>query len=276
MNELLLPQNYKDYLVREFNSRKSRRPAYSKRAFARDLGLSPSTLVDFLKGKPCISSRRILELSEKLRLNAKSRDHWLDLYTIAFSKKASEVKLAKARILERSSSLEDKKSLEQFNVACEPIYWIYLELLTINPQMQSLSKAAIALGITEAKLKKINKELLNLGFLKKSPEGILTPSEAFRIFGDGRPSKTLRHFHKSLMKKAINSLETQSSEDRFQASVIFSIPKNKLKDLIYKLEKVNYEVLTEFSEGSDQDSVYGFSFHLFDLIHKPPQQVNHA
>ena len=53
-----LPKDASSYLQEELALRKARRPQYSLRAFARDLGMSPSALSEFLAGQQGMSKDR--------------------------------------------------------------------------------------------------------------------------------------------------------------------------------------------------------------------------
>jgi hypothetical protein len=49
----------KSFLMTELNQRKEVKPAYSKRAFARDLGVNSTSLTEFLDGKRDLSFKNI-------------------------------------------------------------------------------------------------------------------------------------------------------------------------------------------------------------------------
>ena len=239
MSLLIYPTECKEYFEREFSQRKLRSSSYSKRAFARDLNLAPSTLIEFFKGRPSISKDRVKELGIKIKLDSHNLEHLLDLYLIAFSKTSTEVNLAKSRIELRKNTKSSENKIERFKLASEPIYWIYLELLTINPKIQNIDFAAKALGVSSLKLKKINRKLIDLGFLILDDKGQIKPTDKFRFFGDERQNFEMRKFHKNILKSAISSVDKNNPDERFLSSVIFSFPKSKFKELVGKLENAN-------------------------------------
>jgi hypothetical protein len=68
--------NLKNFLDRELSYRKNRSPSYSKRAFARDLGISSTALNEFLDGKRALSFKNIDNVFSYL--NSKIFCSWCD------------------------------------------------------------------------------------------------------------------------------------------------------------------------------------------------------
>jgi hypothetical protein len=76
--------NLKSFLDQELAHRKKKKPSYSKRAFARDLGINATSLIEFLDGKRCLSHKNIDRVFSYL--NKKIYCSWCD-------KEKTEVKL---------------------------------------------------------------------------------------------------------------------------------------------------------------------------------------
>lgn len=59
----------KNFLDTEFTTRSAKKKSYSKRAFSRDLGLSPTVLNEFLAGKRDLSFKNIDKIFSYLNKN---------------------------------------------------------------------------------------------------------------------------------------------------------------------------------------------------------------
>ena len=66
----------KDFLDKEFSKKVSFNSSYSKRAFARDLGISPSVLSEFQSGKRELSFQNIDKIFKYI--NSKIHCSWCD------------------------------------------------------------------------------------------------------------------------------------------------------------------------------------------------------
>jgi hypothetical protein len=97
----------KDYLRFEFELRKSRRPAYSMRAFARDINMSPSGLSDFMNDRVGMSEARVAEIADKLQWPLVRREHFNDLILSKGKFSSSDRKAALLRVRSRVQEQEN-------------------------------------------------------------------------------------------------------------------------------------------------------------------------
>jgi uncharacterized protein (TIGR02147 family) len=83
--------NYRELLKFEFETRHRQNAAYSLRAFARDLGLSPSRLSEILQGKQGLSPTRAREVGRRLGFKEEKLD-WFCKLVQAQSARSSTVR----------------------------------------------------------------------------------------------------------------------------------------------------------------------------------------
>lgn len=259
------PKDHRSYLLSEYEARLQRRPAYSKRAFARDLRVSPASLTEFLKGKTTFSPARIKEISKIIRLDDQQIEHWLDLVNLEFSKNAVTKLKAKTKITARFKSLKAQRAVEKYKVASDWECWAYLELLEIDKKAQDDQYSAKWLGITTKHLAEIKSNLLDLEIIAKTHDKGYQRTAVADVFGGETSSSAVRNYHRRLLDKAKEAVDEQDFERRFLSSVILSLPKEKLKSLFTELEGKIYESLIQASSVENKDSIYCFSFQLYDL-----------
>jgi transcriptional regulator with XRE-family HTH domain len=65
---------HQELIARELRARTERNVRYSARAFARSLGLHPSSLCRILQGKQSLSARSCFNVLEALNLSQEERD----------------------------------------------------------------------------------------------------------------------------------------------------------------------------------------------------------
>lgn len=92
-------QTFSEFLKAEYKKRKSRNGSYSLRAFARDLGLSPSRLCEVLQGNCGVSERTIETVASRLKLTSGARSHLKDLVIVETARDGKTREAACARIL---------------------------------------------------------------------------------------------------------------------------------------------------------------------------------
>jgi uncharacterized protein (TIGR02147 family) len=259
------PQNSKHYLKFEFQARKKRRPQYSLRAFARDIGLSPSTLSEILNGKLFLSEERVIQVSKKLNLNGNQVEHWVDLIKMENSSSKVEKEVASVKVKARLKNEKGNISLDLFQVISDWYHYALLELIDIDSKYQNHKYAALALNIDEVTVKESWERLIKVGLAEKSDESYKAKTLA-TFAGEDVPSAALRNFHAGLMNKALVAQEIQTLENKEFLSIVFSFAHKDLKDIKDELYKFLIDLTNKYSQKNNKDSVYCLGTQLFDLV----------
>lgn len=179
---------HREYLKRELESRRYRRPLYSQRAFARDLEISPSSLTDYFKGRIRLSPGRVLQLSKKIGLTVEQRQHWVDLINMKYAKSQELQKVSELRVSSRIQSQQHSISVDQFKVIADWYHLAYLQLIMMNTEKYSnLHAGATALGVSVRTLRIAIKRLESLKLLWKESTGFYATPSTIKL-GDSIPS----------------------------------------------------------------------------------------
>jgi uncharacterized protein (TIGR02147 family) len=260
--------DHRDYLKQALRHRVERRPLYSQRAFARDLGLSPSSLGDYLKGNMRLSPARVMQVSKKIGLTAEQTQHWIDLLEEKFSKTVEKKNIAQLRVKSRLQAQNHSLSVDQFKVISEWFHFAFLELIDMNRKKYSDTKtAAAALGLPVKTLKVAIKRLLDLGFLSVDDDGYFSVDPSTRL-GDSIPSEAIRQYHSEILKKASKAIDTQDMSRRFNSSTIVALPKKDVERIMIDLKTLAVQYLNPYAANEGQrDSLYCLSLQFFDLLH---------
>jgi uncharacterized protein (TIGR02147 family) len=257
-----------EFLVRELSSRTKRNTNYSMRAFARDLNLAPSHLSNLLKGQAGLSRKSATKIASNLLWSARKSKIFIEMV---------EGQFARSKMLREKAEQEIKKinieelpheniELDQFKFISEWYHLAILELFEIKQFVLNDLYIASKLGISEKSVKEAISLLIRLKFLKKS-NGRLNPSNDKTLAGDTVPSKAIREFHEQLIKKSLESINTQDISERILRGSILAIKKDRLNDALIMLQDFHDEFCEQIGEGPghDKDEVYCLSSQFFRL-----------
>lgn len=268
----IYPQDHRDYLKNELVRRFGRRPQYSLRAFARDLEISPSTLSDFLNNKLVLSEQRIRELSKKIALDNKHKDHWLDLIKLKYSKKKSDIQLAKLRIKDRLEKNGGKLSLARFKTLTTWYYLCVYHLIQMHPRYQNIEACAEALGVTTSNVQTALKALVQVGILSWDGEKY-TPQDDYVLVSEKTPSEHIRLYHSQFIKKAMDSIEGQSISSRELSTCVLTIKKADLDKIRLEIQNFADQMVSKYTSGDKVEELYALTTQFFSLTEKSPRDT---
>jgi uncharacterized protein (TIGR02147 family) len=267
----LFTDDHREYIVRELTARVRRRPLYSQRAFARDLGLAPSSLTDFLKGRVGFSSGRISQVSKQLGLSAEQRQHWTDLVDSKFNRDMDKRKLSLIRVKSRLEAEKTALSVEEFKTISEWQHFAYIELIDMNSKKYSdLKEASLALEIPLKTMKATAQRLLELKLITENETGHYQVNDRDNV-GNQAPSEAIRHFHQQILDKALAALENQSMDRRFNSSTFVGLPKSKIPLILEEMKSMAFKILEphmQSTNGEENEELYCLSIQFFDLLKK--------
>jgi uncharacterized protein (TIGR02147 family) len=264
-----LETSYRDILKIELADRLSNNPAYSLRALARHMGVSPSLLSDVLKGKKGISSGRAFEVGQALRFDGMKLDYFVTLVQIEETKSPQR----KAELLEKLNSLDPKRrvqdiSLDVFKVIYDWYHLAILELTTTTGFKLTASTAAKKLNITELEADTAIQRLLRLELLKPDATGKLTKADTHILTTSKVPNTALRNYHAQMLKKATDALTNQTPQEKLIGSETFAFDQKHLKEANVIIEECFTKLVNLALTKKAKKHVYHFGIQLFRLTQK--------
>ncbi|MBC7371273.1 MAG: TIGR02147 family protein [Bdellovibrionaceae bacterium] len=263
-------EEHREYLKTEYLVRARTRPSYSQRAFARDIGLSPSALTDYFKGRIRLTSGRIAQVSKSIGLTTEQRQHWVDLVEMKYAKTPDVKKISELRVNARIQSQNHSITVDQFKLISEWFHTAYLELIKMDAVKYSDVKLASgALNIPVQTLRVAVKRLEKAGLLKENVEGLFQVL-SFPKSGDGAPSIAVRQFQTQMIKKALAAVDEQSLGRSFTETIMVALPEVEAKKIFADLQTLALRYLEphRMSKTSEKDSLYCLSLQFFDVLSK--------
>ncbi|MBC7421482.1 MAG: TIGR02147 family protein [Bdellovibrio sp.] len=268
-------QDPRDYLRAEFAERSMRNSRYSLRAFARDIGLSPSTLSEVLNGHHGLSRIMALKSGARINLNSSNCENFADLFEARFSKSSEKKQNALLRIQHRKSLTNENISLDAFRVISDWQYMTILELVGL-PECPSSEKStqwlSQKLGLQEKVVQESVDRLQRLGLLILAKDHKWVATDDFTGVGENIPSLAIRRFHRQILEKALQALDFQTVEQREVSSTVFSLDKTQLTAAKAELRKFRLDFANKYTSATNKNAVYCLSFQLFNLIEEGTEQ----
>ena len=258
-----------DYLQVELKTRLERRPHYSMRAFARDIGISPSSLVEFLSEKTGFSTARAHDVAVRLKLNADEKEHFIDLVEAKYSRFIEKRKKAKQRIQLRKKAGSGRFGVDEFLVISDWYHLAIVELIDMNPVNCSPSKISRALGIDMETATQGLKRLKKLKLVvRDNKTNDWRASEDWTVLGGESPSEAVRNFHEQFLELGKKALETQGMNKRTSLSGLMSIDKDRREEFQNELQKMFTQVAAKYCDTDKKDLLVGLTIQGFEVYEK--------
>lgn len=260
-------QDYRQILRAQLAERCQKNPAYSLRAFARDLQVPPSRLSEVMGAKRGLSKEAGLKIARRLGFSANERELFVLQIEAAHARSDARKKEARRLLLDKRREVDasDKPlTLDAFQVISDWQHYAILELCTVENFDSSIDAIAKRLGLSRVETELSVERLKRLELLEER-EGQLRPREEQTISPNGIPSEAIRKFHRQMLGKAEQALTLQSVEERDFSSITLAVDAERLteaKDLIRRFRR---EFATLMSSGEKKNRVYNLSIQFFGV-----------
>ncbi len=258
--------SYHDLLSDYFERRKNINASYSKRAFARDLGVSSARLSQVLNKKHGLSTDAAKDLARRLRLNSEEAKWFVESVGALHSRKSTQKIEFIQRIQEykRTAKKFSEIHLEYFKVIADWYHFAILELTYMEDFENDSAWMADRLCITVEQVNEAITRLKSLNLVTEE-DGKLKDVFKFLATPNDVPSASLKKFHHQLMKKAMEALYEQDVMNREISSNIFSVRKDKIPEFKEKLRVFRRDMENEASQSKGKDAVYCLSMQFYEL-----------
>ncbi|MBO9665662.1 MAG: TIGR02147 family protein [Bdellovibrio sp.] len=241
-------EQFRGALQREFIERAQKNPAYSLRAFAKNLGIDQSFLSKVLKGQRPITANLVATIGPKLGLKPQQVKKLFTAGTAA---------------MPNFLSLTD----DEFDHLSEWHHFAILELSKTESFDPSPKKIAQRLGLHIEEVRAALSRLERLGFVRivDGKFQVLAPNTTWT--NTSTSSEARRQFQKKLLTKGLEAIEDTPFDLRENGSLTVAINKKRLPEFKEKLRLMRKELADFFQEDNEPglDEVYQLTVALFPL-----------
>lgn len=254
-----------------FSERMSANPRYSLRAFARDLKISPQQLSNILNAKKGLSIKTAAELADQLGMTPFEKDYFCNLAQSFFGRSKASKKVAQTKLAILTNRTESSHSLsaDAFRAISDWYHFGLIELLKITEKTsQTESYFSKKLQIPVAEIKMTIERLLRLKLISITKGQGYKVNQDTLITTDGVPSEALRKFHKQVLEKALESISTQSVQERYLSTSLMAIKVTDLPIAEKMIQDFRMRFTDQLTYKKTGDEIYALGIQFCRLTQK--------
>jgi uncharacterized protein (TIGR02147 family) len=258
------------FLREAYLKRRSHNPAYSTRAFARQLGVSQPFLSLLLNDKRRLALDTAIRISGILQMEDATREEFL----VAVAMHSQNDQRSKAFLFDRllngaasqealhraSLDLDRRKALGDWHSVA------LLDLVTTDGFDPAPRWIARRLGVSEHQVIDSLERLLRLGLIEKTGSGYRKVDR--HLYTDTeRSEECIRGFHRQVIGKALEQLDLPGEKDfrrRDISCMSFAIDPSKLDQARKRIRKFKDDMSKLLTQGEITE-VYQMNVQLFPL-----------
>ena len=252
-----------------YEKRALKNPSYSKRKFARDLGVSASWLSCFLRGQKGFSLQRAQSIAAALNLGPRSRARFEAEAQALYGRSKADRKLGTSK--QGTALLQNQyRALTPTDLA-ELMSWeslAILEALKFYQNGETIFQLSEHLGLSEDKLKHFLNRLLCVGLVLRKHERWLANHLNTQAPSVPTGSEIMRKYHKEMLAMSTRQLEGIPAAKRSHLSMILSLHPQHLDVFQKRMLQILNELdalATDLSSNLTESRVYGVCFSLFPV-----------
>lgn len=266
--------SYRTFLKTVLAEKQLKNKAYSLRAMARDLGLKPAHLSALIKGKNGLSLTSAMRAAQALGLDDSATEYLCLLvqYEAAKIPRLKETFLERMRAINKTTEVKDL-NVDLFKMMSEWYHIPILEMTVLEGFQLTAENVAKKLGISRIQAEVAIERLIRLELLERGADGRFRKAVDNYVFKSSKPNPALRAFHKQMIMKAHDSIETQSPEERYVGSQTFSINPNDLKEASEIINEFRKKMVDLFDRSEKKTKTYHLGIQLFDLTKGEKNEV---
>lgn len=265
--------DYRRFLKAMYEHFKFTKPSFSYRNFARAAGLKASNHLKLvMDGKRNLSPQAIYQFAKAFWLKNSEQDFFALLVHFDQAKTTEE----KSHYYEKIAAQKSYHQVRPLEIGqyeyLSRWHWVALhELVKVKGFREDPKWINQKLGL-KLDVKEIEKAiytLLELGLLKRTSKGELIQSESRLTTQTEVFSLAAINFHRQMMKKASESIDTSRTQDRDLSSLTISVNRKQFERIRERLAQLRREIHAMVETEEPKDAVYQMNLHLFNLSKVP-------
>lgn len=259
--------NVKEFFEKELESRQVKNMQYSKRAFARDMGLSPSYFSELLKGHYKLSEKKALKVAENLKFSPEKRLLFLNVIKLNLT----EDSFTRNKILEeikvqtKKLSVIEEVTEAQFRVISKWYVGGVFALVAQKNGKINVNMIAETFQVKLSEAEELMNDLQVAGMLKWEESRYVQSAPWYRI--PEIPSFCIQKYHTEHLQKAQKALRSQSIENRDFSGTTYSFSSKHMEELKSLLRECR-ERVAQFTLNipeEEKDSIYHLAIQFYRL-----------
>lgn len=241
------------------------------RAFAKQIGLGQSAVSQVLAGKKNLSIETASKIAQKLKLN----DEESEYFRLLVQMEATKDQDLKKSFLNRAQTLSPNTNIREISVDRFSLiadwYHIAIENLTeIKNFSFTAAEIATRLGISKVEAETAIERLLRLNMIEKDEKNsnVYRKTKGYSQTQSVVPNEALRRFHRQMLEKTVESIESQNPQEKFIGTETFAVSEELLPKLFNEADQFLQKLVQLAEESKNKTEVYHVGLQIFNLIKK--------
>lgn len=262
--------DYRKYLADMYTEKKNSDRSFSFRLFAKRAGFaSPNFLQLVMQGKRNLSQQGIMKCLQALKLKKAEAEFFENLVRFNQSKTDEERNFYYTRIAASKQYTElkvlEKAQYEYYSKWYHAAVREMVLLKTFVPQPAWIA-ARLQPSITEHEAAESLQLLEQLGLLVRK-NGKLTQQDRYVDSGDEVTSLAVANFHRQMLDRASEAIDTQNPKNRELSAVTFAVSEKRLREAKKMIQDFRKKISQFLSEEDAAEQVCQLNMQLFSLSH---------
>lgn len=264
--------HYRPFLRSILTQRQARNSRYSMRAFAAQIGLTQAAVSQVLSGKRGLSVDTAIRIGKELGLSESENEYFRVLVQLEGTRNPD----LKSSLMTRAQELNFRRPIKNLSVDLFRLIadWYHLpikNLLRLKKFDFTPATISARLGVSKLEAECAIERLVRLKMIEpgSTKKGHYRVTDARIQIRSEVPNEALRRFHRQMLEKAIESLETQTPQEKILGSETFAISDRLLPEA-RKIAEDFFQKMAALSEQSeDRNQVYHLGVQFFNLMKSP-------
>lgn len=253
-------ENTKDFLQSEFDERLRKNPRYSLRAYSAFLGLNAAELSQVFKQTRHLSYPSAQKVIKAYGFNNDEARYFLWL----LQKEKGKHFGLNLEILNKKEKPQIKEA--EFAEISTWYHFAILNLIDTQDFIWSSQYVASRLGLSLSEAGLAMRDLQKYGFVQVTNKKAQSKKKSVQISSQ-IPSSAIRTYHKQMLKKANEALDSVPLEQREFQSIGIALREEELKSLKTDIDEFTDKLMAKY-HNRKASSVYQIQICLFPLTRK--------
>lgn len=265
---------YRHIIQEEYNFRSKENPAYSLRAFARDLEIGPSQLSEILNEKIGLSSKKAISVARKLGLSDKETLIFKALVEVEHGRSSQIVEGAQEFLKHHKFGDNFQGlTLDGFKVISEWHNFAILSCMELDNFDGTVAFIAnsLDLPLSETEESVVRMVKMNLVGFK---DGKFVPTGVMLTTTHNIASSALKKFHKGHIAKSLSAIDEVAVELRDITSMTMAIDVDKIPEAKEMIKNFRRQLCQVMESGKKQE-VYNLNIQLIPLSGRKNHETRH-
>jgi uncharacterized protein (TIGR02147 family) len=261
--------SYRTFLNAHLQESKKKNQAFSLRAYAQKLAVTPSYLSEILSGKKNLSLTRAVAIAGLLELDKREQEYFLSLVEVEDSKNKKAHGALKGRVDNFYKPLpRNLAEVFQYRMLSEWYVIPVLEILTTQDFAGTNDDVAKILGISPMQVDEAVNILTQLQVIAKSAGNLWRRTDKHVMLASDSHNKALKKFHSTMLEKTQRALYDQTPQERYTGSETLMVDPAQLPEAQAIINECLDRLVLLFVQSQNRTEPYHLLFNMISLKRK--------